>query len=50
MSPFKSIAQRKFLFAKKPTLAKKWADKYGAGKGLPEKLSAKEELKKRISK
>ena len=27
--PFKSTKQRKYLFAKKPTLAKKWAKKYG---------------------
>lgn len=27
--PFKSAKQRKFLYAKKPKLAKKWAKKYG---------------------
>jgi len=27
--PFKSKKQRKFLFAKKPRLAKKWAKRYG---------------------
>jgi len=27
--PFKSKKQRTFLFAKKPTIAKKWAKKYG---------------------
>lgn len=27
--PFKSVKQRKFLYAKKPKLAKKWAKKYG---------------------
>jgi hypothetical protein len=27
--PFKSIKQRKYLFAKKPKIAKKWAKKYG---------------------
>jgi len=37
MAPFKSKAQQKFLFAKKPKLAKKWAKKYGVPKGLPEK-------------
>jgi len=35
--PFKSKAQQKFLFAKKPVLAKKWADKYGVSKNLPKK-------------
>ena len=27
--PFKSIKQRKYLYSKKPALAKKWASKYG---------------------
>lgn len=27
--PFKSVKQRKYLFAKHPKLAKKWAKKYG---------------------
>jgi len=27
--PFRSAKQRKYLFANKPTLAKKWAKKYG---------------------
>ena len=38
MSPFKSRAQMKFMFAKKPELAKKWAKKYGTPGKLPEKL------------
>jgi hypothetical protein len=33
--PFKSTAQRGFLFAKHPTIAKKWAAEYGGGKNLP---------------
>ena len=38
--PFKSLAQRKFMFKKKPKLAKKWVAKYGSGgKNLPEKIS-----------
>jgi len=35
--PFKSKAQRKFMWAKKPKLAKRWTKKYGKGKNLPEK-------------
>jgi len=31
--PFKSTAQRKFLFANHPKLAKSWASKYGAKVG-----------------
>lgn len=45
--PFRSEAQRKFLFAKKPAIAKKWAHKYGTPENLPEKLSTKEILKRR---
>tara|TARA_Y100001951_G_C11139721_1_gene182938 strand:+ start:254 stop:391 length:138 start_codon:yes stop_codon:yes gene_type:complete len=29
--PFKSKKQRKYLFAKKPKLAREWADKYNKG-------------------
>ena len=28
--PFRSEKQRKYLFAKKPTIAKKWSKKYGS--------------------
>lgn len=27
--PFKSVKQRRFLFAKKPEIARKWVKKYG---------------------
>lgn len=27
--PFKSVRQRKYLYAKKPKIAQKWARKYG---------------------
>ena len=37
MSPFKSKAQRRFMWAKKPKIAKRWTKKYGKGKNLPEK-------------
>ena len=37
MSPFKSAKQRRFMFARMPRMAKKWASKYGGkirrGKG-----------------
>jgi hypothetical protein len=29
LSPFKSEKQRKFMYANKPKLAKKWSKKYG---------------------
>lgn len=28
--PFKSVKQRKYMFAKHPAIAKKWVKKYGA--------------------
>ncbi|MFA6100404.1 MAG: hypothetical protein WC750_06085 [Patescibacteria group bacterium] len=37
--PFKSKAQQKFMFAKHPEIAKRWAKKYGVPKNLPEKKS-----------
>ena len=30
MSPFKSVKQRKFMFARHPRIAKRWGKKYGA--------------------
>jgi hypothetical protein len=33
--PFQSEAQRRFLYAKHPDVAKKWEDKYGTPKKLP---------------
>ena len=37
MSPFQSKAQRRYLFAKKPAVAKEFASKTPKGKKLPEK-------------
>lgn len=36
--PFKSEAQRKFLFAKKPKIAKEFAAKTPKGKKLPKRV------------
>jgi hypothetical protein len=33
--PFKSESQRRFLWAKHPDIAKRWADKYQNQKNLP---------------
>jgi len=46
--PFKSFKQQKYLFAKEPALAKKWANKYGVLKKDKEgrKSAAKRLLKK----
>lgn len=39
--PFASNAQRKFLFAKKPKIAKEFASKTEKGKKLPNKVKKK---------
>jgi len=36
--PFKSIAQRKWMFANKPAMAKRWAKEAPKGKKLPNKV------------
>jgi hypothetical protein len=36
--PFKSQAQRKFMYAKHPEMAKEWEDKTPKGKTLPKKV------------
>jgi hypothetical protein len=52
--PFKSEAQRRFMFARHPELAKKWAHKYGTPSDLPEHVrktkAVKAALKKAMSK
>ena len=39
--PFKSKAQRRYLYANKPKLAKEFASKTSKGKKLPEKVKKK---------
>lgn len=39
--PFKSQAQRKYLYAKKPKLAKQYAEKTPKGKKLPKRVAGK---------
>lgn len=36
--PFKSQAQRKWMYANKPKMAKKWSDHTPKGKKLPRKV------------
>lgn len=38
--PFRSVAQRKFMMLKHPTIAAKWRKKYGSGKELPQRIGA----------
>jgi hypothetical protein len=37
--PFKSQAQRKWMFANQPEMAERWARKTPKGKKLPKKLN-----------
>ena len=39
--PFRSAAQAKFLWARHPTIAKRWTKKYGGWEGLPEHVKRK---------
>ena len=50
MSPFVSESQRRFLWAKHPEIAKRWADEYGTPEDLPphKKKSARKEAAKRL--
>lgn len=47
--PYKSAKQRRFMYAKKPKIAKRWSKKYGAkvGGGFTKKQKAKRRRKKR---
>ena len=36
--PFRSEAQRRFLYARHPAIAKRWQREYGTPKSLPERL------------
>jgi len=38
MSPFKSEAQRRFMWKYLPTIARRWAKKYGTPRNLPYKV------------
>lgn len=43
--PYKSDAQRKFMHAKHPEIAKRWDREYESGKDLPEHKSKKKHSK-----
>ena len=47
--PFKSESQRRFLWAKKPKLARKWSDKYGSPKNLPKHVRQQKQSRRRLS-
>ncbi len=39
MAPFRSEAQKRFLFSQKPKIAKEFASKTPKGKSLPERIA-----------
>lgn len=39
--PFKSDAQRRFMYSQEPEIAKKWRKKYGPQTNLPERAAKK---------
>ena len=47
MCPFKSEAQRKYLYVKKPKIAKEFAEKTPKGKKLPKKVKGGKRGKKK---
>jgi hypothetical protein len=48
--PFKSESQRRYLWVKHPKIARRWADKYGTPKNLPDKKHITKAMKRRIAK
>lgn len=48
--PYKSAAQRKYMHAKHPEIAKRWDKEYPDQKGLPKKKTSRESSKKGTSK
>ena len=47
--PFKSAAQRRWMFWAHPEMAKRWAKETPKGKKLPERISKKKKKKWRLS-
>lgn len=45
--PFRSKAQMRFMFARHPGIARRWAREYGIPKELPERVR-REAIKKRL--
>lgn len=47
--PFKSEAQRRYLYSQEPEVAKKWRKKYGPQTNLPERVGKKGKKRKKSS-
>ena len=48
MAPFRSKAQRNFMYAHYPAIADKWAKEYGEGTNLPDKARRKVQKFKKL--
>ncbi len=48
--PFKSKAQRSYLFANEPEIAKRWAKEYPGQKNLPKRVKPKKKKGKAVAK
>jgi len=49
--PLKSDAQRRYMYARHPEIARRWRKKYGPQKGLPERLAvAKKKAARKVAK
>lgn len=44
--PFKSEAQRRYLYANEPDIAKRWEREYGTSTDLPERVGRKKPAKR----
>ena len=45
--PFKSEAQRRFLWSNHPDIAQRWTDNYGTPKNLPKRVGKKKRYRYR---
>jgi len=44
--PFKSSAQRRFMYAKHPDIAKRWSKEYAEPDDLPERVDRKKRVRR----
>ena len=47
--PFVSQSQRKWMFAKKPAMAKEWASHTPKGAELPDKVGKRDAIKRKLN-
>jgi hypothetical protein len=45
--PFRSRAQQRFMYSQHPEIARRWEDKYGISKNLPDRLTNKRRRRRR---